>query len=81
MPRIHEPRPDNKCDHVWKVVEGDNFGGDYPNESFVNVAPTTYDKAQVITDAINAAFCHYDGARRFWRVEREDYTLQPGFEP
>jgi hypothetical protein len=28
---------------TWRVVEGDNFGGDYPNEKFVNV-PATHDR-------------------------------------
>jgi len=65
----------------YRIVEGDNFGGDYPAEVFVNVAPTTKEKAQRIADAINAAFCDHEHARRFWRVVPADYELQPGFEP
>lgn len=65
----------------WRIVEGDNFGGDYPNEQFVNVPATTQAKAKMIADAINAAFCDHDHATRYWRAVPEDYTLQPGFEP
>lgn len=67
--------------HKWRIVEGDNFGGDYPNEKFVNIAPVTKEQAQKIADAINEALCNHDHARRFWRVEDVDYRLQPGFEP
>ena len=65
----------------WKIVETDNFGGDYPDEQFVNVAPTTQAKAQMIADAINAVFCAHENAHRFWRVVPQGYKLQPGFEP
>jgi hypothetical protein len=65
----------------WRIVEGDNFGGDYPNEQFVSVPATTRAKAQMIADAINAAFCTDDHATRYWRAVPEDYTLKPGFEP
>ena len=66
---------------LYKVVEGDNFGGDYPNERFVNIPATTQDKAQAIADAINAAHCPTGYERRWWRVEPEHYRLQPGFTP
>jgi hypothetical protein len=64
-----------------KIVETDNFGGDYPNEQFLNIAPTSREKAQAIADAVNAAFCDHDNASRFWRVVEDNYVLQPGFTP
>ena len=66
---------------IWKIVEGDNFAGDYPNENFVNLPLTSKAKAQSIADAINAVFCAYDSAPRYWRVVEKDYVLAPGFEP
>lgn len=66
---------------IWKIVEGDNFGRDYPNETFVNLSPTTFEKAQSIANVINSIFCDHDQATRFWRVEHQDYGLQPGFTP
>ena len=66
----------------FKVVEGDNFGGDYPDEKFVNVPATTKEKAQDIADAINKAFSAEGYTHpRFWQVRPEDYKLSPGFEP
>ena len=65
----------------WRIVEGDNFGGDYPNEKFVSIPATNRAKARMIADAINAVFCAHDHATRYWRAVPEDYTLQPGFEP
>ena len=67
---------------MYRIIETDNHGGDYPNESFVNV-PAVFEReqAQGIADAINAAHCRGDSSPRFWRVVPADYTLQPGFEP
>jgi hypothetical protein len=65
----------------YKIIETDNFGGDYPDERFVNIPLTTKENAQKIADAINAVFCNYDGAKRYWRVVDSLYKLQPGFEP
>lgn len=63
-----------------KIVETDNFGGDYPNESFVNI-PLVYEEtdAQAIADAINKA-CGGGRAPRYWKVVPDDYKLAPGFE-
>lgn len=65
----------------YKIVETDNFGGDYPDEKFVNVPATTKEKAQKIAYAINEAFDQGGMQARFWEVKPEDYKLQPGFEP
>lgn len=60
-----------------RIIETDNFGGDYPDEKFLNVPQLPREKAQAIADAINEAV----GERhpRYWRVVENDYVLQPGF--
>jgi hypothetical protein len=62
-----------------RIVETDNFGGDYPNEQFLNIVAVPEEHARKIADAINAAMgpnCH-----RYWKVVPNDYKLQPGFTP
>lgn len=63
---------------MFRVVETDNFGGDYPDESFAG-PPLAEDEARLVADAFNRA--SGPDARRFWKVEREGYKLLPGFEP
>lgn len=63
----------------YKIVETDNFAGDYPDEKFVNIPALPKEKAEAIAEAINAAFT--DDCPRYWMVRFEDYKLQPGFEP
>lgn len=62
-----------------KIVETDNFGGDYPDEKFLNVPLMPREHAERVAEAINAA----TGAQatRYWKVEENDYKLQPGFTP
>lgn len=62
-----------------KIVETDNFAGDYPDEKFLNLPPLTKEHATAIATAINAGFA--DNCPRYWRVVDDDYKLQPGFEP
>lgn len=61
----------------WAVVNTDNFGGDYPNESFVGSPHATREGAQAEADRLNI----YEQATRYFKVEALPYTLQPGFEP
>jgi hypothetical protein len=63
-----------------RIVETDNFNGDYPDEKFLNI-PTIQDveQAQAIADAINHALP--PTFSRCWKVVQDDYKLQPGFEP
>lgn len=63
-----------------KVVETDNFGGDYPNEKFVRDRPCGDDEARAIAIAMNEAYSG-PNADRYWKVVADDYVLQPGFEP
>ncbi len=62
-----------------KIIETDNFGGDYPDEKFVNLPRMSKDHAEAVVKAINAGF--RDDFNRYWRVVENDYKLQPGFEP
>jgi hypothetical protein len=57
-----------------KVVETDNFGGDYPYEVLV-VAGVSRPAAQSIADIINSERCVGNHSRRFWKVEDEGYVL------
>lgn len=74
----------NETKHHWSVIETDNFGGDYPNESFV-IRHLRKDAAEQVADIINGELCVGDYASRFWKVEYDSYgkpyELQPGFEP
>ncbi len=63
-----------------KIIHTDNFGGDYPDEKFVEQLPVMNDdQARVICDAINSTQSEH--ASRWYRVVPNDYKLQPGFEP
>lgn len=65
----------------FKIVQTDNFGGDYPDEKFVTGLPYfhTKERAQSVADAINATVP--DDYDRYWKVVDCNYELQPGFEP
>lgn len=62
-----------------RIVETDNFGGDYPDEKFLNLPRMTTEHAQRVADAINADLPL--GTPRYWKVVDDSYVLQPGFEP
>jgi hypothetical protein len=62
-----------------KIVNTDNFGGDYPNESFLNIPPLPGAACKKIADAINEALS--PNASRWYKVVPDDYQLAPGFEP
>jgi hypothetical protein len=66
---------------IFKIVNTDNFNGDYPNEKFVENLPVLYKKehAQAIADAINAT--QSEMADRYFNVVEDGYKLQPGFAP
>lgn len=60
-----------------KIVETDNYGGDYPDEKFVNLPPMDIDSANYIAEVINDTLA----GDRYWKVVQDDYELLPGFEP
>ena len=65
----------------YRIVETDNYGGDYPDEKFVNLPFMSLEKAKELAAVINR-LCNPDGlGNRYWKVAPEDYELQPGFEP
>lgn len=65
----------------FNIVETDNYGGDYPDEKFVENLPylLTKDAAKKIADAINSTVPASHS--RYWKVVEMPYELQPGFEP
>lgn len=66
---------------AFRIVETDNYGGDYPNEVFLNVPPFHSEAAAlIVAHAINEAHCR-DNGPRFWKVVPDGYKLSPGFEP
>ena len=62
-----------------KLIDTDNFGGDYPDEKFYNLMPNlTNEDALKISIIINS-YGRIDSPR-YCRVVDNDYKLQPGFE-
>lgn len=62
-------------DRVWRVVETDNYGRDYPNESF-HGPMMTFIEAQRVCDLWNSV-----PSARWYKVVHREYTLVGGFEP
>lgn len=65
---------------MYRIVDTDNFGGDYPDEKFVGYEYTTEEEAQLIADELNGKTVHYYSPR-YYKVVELPYKLQPGFEP
>lgn len=64
----------------YRIVNSDNYGGDYPNEWFLNIGTLgNKDHAQAICDMLNLEGGHHQP--RYWKVVEFGYVLQPGFEP
>jgi hypothetical protein len=64
-----------------KIIDTDNFGGDYPNEKIIAENIKSEEFAVVMADALNDIYCSSDYSPRFYKVVDDDYVLQPGFEP
>ena len=62
-----------------KVIETDNFGGDYPNEQFVVTKSISPELAEAVASELNRK----DGpaSPRYHRAVADDYELVPGFTP
>ena len=69
----------NEPKSKWRVVDTDNFGGDYPNERFVGEPFPSEAEARAVADAENAK--RGEHSSRYWMVVQDGYVLQPGFEP
>jgi hypothetical protein len=65
------------CDVVWRVVETDNLGRDYPNEQFHGPCLTKGAAEEVATIFNKTA----ETTQRFYKVRPYTYKLEPGFEP
>jgi len=63
-----------------RIVETDNFGGDYPDEKFLNLPNMQETHANKVCAAINDALASPE-SRRYWKVVKNNYVLRPGFEP
>lgn len=61
-----------------RIVETDNFDGDYPDEKFLSIPSLPDCFAKAIADAINAAFP--SDSKRIWVVVQNNCVLRPGFE-
>src|ERR1700754_4949375 len=68
--RLSSRRMSWRSDMRYKIVETDNFGGDYPDEKFVNVPPTSQQRAERLCVEINATFSGRT-APRYWKVVPE----------
>ncbi len=67
----------------FRIVDGDNFDGDYPDEKFLQIGESIYEanqeQAEAVAKALNVGASGSDP--RHWRVVPDDYKLAPGFEP
>lgn len=64
-----------------RVVETDNFCGDYPYEQWACPYSLSKHKADAIANLFNELMCDSQDSPRWWKVVDDDYQLQPGFEP
>ena len=64
----------------YKIVETDNYDGDYPDEKFVGIPPLPEVAAKAVCEIINI-YCGGGNAPRWWKVVEDGYELSPGFEP
>lgn len=65
--------------NMFRIVNTDNYGGDYPDESFLNLASLPEKSCKKIADAINEAMG--PNSDRYYKVVPSNYRLKPGFEP
>ena len=63
-----------------RVVNTDNFNGDYPDEQFLTPAGLSTGDAHTVAEIMNRTFSG-PNASRFWVVVENGYKLQTGFEP
>lgn len=63
-----------------KIVDSDNFGGDYPDERVIAEGITNEQFAKVMCAALVARYSG-ENATRFYKVVPDDYVLAHGFEP
>lgn len=65
---------------TYRIVDTDNFGGDYPNEKFVGPECALQEEAEAEAEELN--YKHGGAlAHRYYKVVEMPYELAPGFEP
>lgn len=62
----------------WRVVNTDNFGGDYPDEKFEGPVFDSEGKARNYAYDLNQGM--HDYSTRYRKVVKLPYKLLPGFE-
>ena len=65
--------------HIYGVIDTDNFGGDYPNETWIIQCWLSERGAQEIADVLNRE--SGENSQRCYKVQQQGYKLQPGFKP
>lgn len=79
----YDGHPDGFVKFFWRdrsmrIIDTDNFGGDYPNEKF-HLFGMSKDTAEKICKLLNDE--NGEHSSRYYRVVPEGYELQPGFQP
>lgn len=64
-----------------KIIDTDNFNGDYPDEQDIAVGIKRRDLAEVMCDALNDWSGSEVDSLRYYKVVEDDYKNRPGFEP
>lgn len=65
----------------YRVVNTDNFGGDYPDERFIGETFVNHGEAVREADRLNGSDYNSPRSPRYHKVVEEGYILQPGFTP
>jgi len=63
-----------------RIVDTDNFAGDYPDEKFI-LGWVTEKQGKEIVEVINRVLNERGECSRYYKVVADDYQLQPGFQP
>lgn len=66
-----------------RIIDTDNFGGDYPNEKFIQIGKYPLCAPERVCEAIAKALNDWHGERasRYFKIVDDEYELAPGFEP
>jgi hypothetical protein len=62
---------------MFRIVETDNYGGDYPDEQWAMPYHLREEAAKEIARVLNNYLCD----SRYFKVVNVGYELAPGFEP
>lgn len=62
-----------------KIVDTDNFDGDYPNEKVIAENIKNLCLAKIMCNALNKQ--EGEQGLRYYKIVDDDYVLVPGFQP